>query len=68
MSHVSVISIGSDTLGGDKPLGGFNRFAHSAGPGVVGLVGLGWLVGWLVGLGCFVGRLVERVFLFKKQL
>ena len=31
----------------------FNRFAHSAGPGVVGLVGLGLLVGWsvLVGLG-----------------
>ena len=55
MSHVSAISIGSDTPGGDKPLGGFNRFAHSAGPGVIGLVGLGLLVGWsvLVGLGRF---------------
>ena len=46
-------STGSYTPGGDKPLGGFNRFAHSAGPVAAGslvtppgLVGRGeWVVG-----------------------
>ena len=44
-------------LCGDKPLGGFNRFAHSAGPGVVVEGGCaGWTLGGGWGAGVQEGQ------------
>ena len=42
--YFCVVSIWSHTPVGGKPLGGFNRFAHSAGPGVEG--SQSWVSGW----------------------